>query len=42
MGSDIAVEAELNELGEQDRKVVAATWDSEADLHVVYLIIEIN
>ena len=32
MGSDVAVEAKLNELGEQGWKVVAAAWDSTADL----------
>jgi len=42
MGSDIAVEAKLNELGEQGRKVVAASWDSEVDQHVVYLMREIK
>ena len=40
MGSDVAVEAKLNELGEEGWKVVAASWDSTADLHVVYLMRE--
>ena len=42
MGSDIAVEAKLNELGEEGWKVVAASWDSEVDQHVVYLMREIK
>jgi len=40
MGSDVAVEAKLNELGEEGWKVVAASWDSTADLQVVYLMRE--
>jgi len=40
MGSDIAVEAKLNELGEQGWKVVAASWDSTVDQHVIYLMRE--
>ena len=42
-GNDDVVDArvELNALGWEGWKVVAASWDSQVDQHVVYLMREI-